>query len=145
MKKNNYKKPSRLLLLLTLATLFTACDNKPYQVKTLYPWLEGNWKGEMFFHAEDRSFPAELKYHDGKLQVMFKDLCKGKVNFSKHNSDKYMISVECNNGGVLQILPHSDASSIEIEKIDSNRTFKLLDIQYYNLKEERFLGTMGKE
>jgi len=72
-------------------------------------------------------------------------LCKGKVSFFKHNLDKYMISVECNNGGVLQILQHSDASSIEIEKIDSNRTFKLLDIQYYNLKEERFLGTMEKE
>jgi len=94
----------------------------------------------MFFHAEERSFPAELKYHDGKLQVML-----GKVNFSKHNSDKYMISVECNNGGVLQILPHSDASFIEIDKIDINRTFKVLDIQYYNLKEERFLGTMEKE
>jgi len=145
MKKNNHKKPLRLLVLFTIATFFTACDNKSHQVKTLYPWLEGNWKGEMFFHAEDRSFPAELKYHNEKLQVMFKDLCKGKVNFFKNNSDKYMISVECSNGGVLQIVPHSDSSPIEIEKIDTNKTFKLLAVQYYNLKEERFLGIMGKE
>jgi len=147
MYKNKFTRYHFLLLLYVL--ILSACDNKTEiekvdrkidQVEILYPWLEGDWQGELYFHAEDRSFPGELKYHNGELQVMFKEYCKGKVSFSSRVTDTDVF-VQCNSGEI-KITPLDSAEQYNLKIKDINEKIKGLRIEYN--EEERFAGWLMK-
>ena len=138
-----------LLLALAIAVI-GGCSNsesnnsKQEQVKTQYQWLEGDWKGNLFFHAEDKSFPAELKYHNGKIEIMFKEYCQGEANFTKQ--DKYAIYIQCKNGATIQLIPvdlECQSCNIILNDIDKNKTFQLINIQYH--EKEKFSGLLEKK
>ena len=140
----------KLLSLILSIMVINGCSNsesnnsKQEQVKTQYQWLEGDWKGNLFFHAEDKSFPAELKYHNGKIEIMFKEYCQGEANFTKQ--DKYAIYIQCKNGATIQVIPvdlECQSCNIILNDIDKNKTFQLINIQYH--EKEKFSGLLEKK
>jgi len=148
-----YKYVKYFFVCFLLLVFLSACDNGTFkkedtsqkeQVEIPYQWLEGNWKGNLFFHAENRSFPAELKYHNGKLEIMFKEYCKGEARVSKQ--DKYAVYIQCKNGAIIQVIPvdlECDSCNFILNDIDKNKTFKLINIQYH--EKEKFSGLLEKK
>jgi len=143
------------LLFSTLILLIGCSDlehdnNKKTQVKNsekslnLYPWLEGDWQGELYFHAMEKSFPAKLKYHHGKLKVFFQDYCKGEATFALKQKEKSGLEVICKDGS-FNIIPQ-DSNNNYLEKItdiDSKSQFEIIYIQYH--EKDRFAGWLKKE
>ena len=108
-----------------------------------YPWLEGNWQGELYFHGIDKSFSAKLQYNEGKLQVLFKEYCQGDAKFtSKYGDDA--VFIECSNG-IISLSPVDDNENFlnKIKSIDSKTKFKRVYIQYN--ENEKFAGFLEKE
>jgi hypothetical protein len=104
-------------------------NQKKEQLKMQYQWLEGNWKGKLFVHAMEESFPAELKYNHGKLEIFAKEYCQGKATFSsKQNNDS--LSIKCKDN-YFKLTP------------TDNNNFETIYIEYNN--KDRFAGWLKKE
>jgi len=108
-----------------------------------YPWLAGEWEGKLYFHEEERSLNAKLKYHDGKLQIFFKEYCQGDARFtSKYGDDS--VFIECSNG-IISLTPvdSNDNYMNKIKSINSKTKFERVYIQYN--ENEKFAGFLRKE
>ncbi len=139
-----------IVLLLSILIL-TSCDNRTEikkvnkkidNTKVLYPWLEGDWQGELNLHAELKKIPAELKYDNGNLKIMFKEYCREPISFLSKN--KITISIKCSNGRI-QISPvdKNGKTSIKIKDIKIGEKFNLIYINGYNEKE-KFAGWLER-
>jgi len=67
MKKNNHKKPSRLLLLLTLATLFTACTTTKHLLKRTTDKVKVYKKSEVIASYDLKGYPNNIKFDADRL------------------------------------------------------------------------------
>ena len=140
----------RLLILLFSILFFTACNNtnnkeatssqKESAVKTLYPWLEGEWKGELFFHAEDKNISASLNYHDGKLNVSFPNHCEGEGEFVSDKETSTIFVTAQNKTFKLNPVRGDD---IIDKNFDSLKDIKLIYIQYN--ADSKLAGWLAKK
>ncbi len=141
---------NKLLLLLFSILFLTACNNtsnkeatssqKESSVKTLYPWLEGEWKGELFFHGEDKNISASLSYHDGKLNVSFPNHCEGEGGFvSDKKTSTIFVSVQ---NKTFQLNPVRGDDIIN-KNFESLKDIKLIYIQYY--ADSKLAGWLEKK
>ncbi len=143
------KKSLKIVSLSVAIAVVSGCSNsesnerqKKVQVKTPYQWLEGDWQGELSVHAMEKSFPAELKYDNGKLEIFIKDYCQGEATFSsKQNNDG--LSIECKEE-YFKLTPVGNNSDYQskIDSIDNNSDFEIIYIEYNN--KERFAGWLKK-
>ncbi len=142
---------ARFLILLFSMLLLTACNDtsnkevtsslqKESSVKTLYPWLEGEWRGELFFHAEDRNISASLSYHDGKLNVSFPNHCEGEGKFVS-NKDTSGIFITAQNK-TFKLNPTNGDETID-KNFENLKDIKLIYIQYY--ADSKLAGWLEKE
>ena len=129
---------SKIRLLLLFSILFlTACNDtnnkeatssqKESAVKTLYPWLEGEWKGELFFHGEDKNISASLNYHNGKLNVSFPKHCEGEGIFVSDKETSTIFVTAQNKTFQLNPMRGDD---IIYKNFESLKDIKLIYIQY---------------
>ncbi len=142
---------TKLLILLFSMLLLTACNDtsnkevtsslqKESSVKTLYPWLEGELRGELFFHAEDRNISSSLSYHDGKLNVSFPNHCEGEGKFVS-NKDTSGIFITAQNK-TFKLNPTNGDETID-KNFENLKDIKLIYIQYY--ADSKLAGWLEKE
>ncbi len=141
---------TKLLILLFSMILLTACNDtsnkettslqKESSIATPYPWLEGEWRGELFFHAEDRNISASLSYHDGKLNVSFPNHCEGEGKFVS-NKDTSGIFITAQNK-TFKLNPTNGDETID-KNFENLKDIKLIYIQYY--ADSKLAGWLEKE
>jgi len=71
MKKNNHKKPSKLLLLLTLATLFTACTTTKHLLKRTTEKVKVYNKSEVISSYDLKGYPYNIEFDANRLVGFF--------------------------------------------------------------------------
>jgi len=141
---------NRLTILLFSMLLLTACNDttnkgttpsqKERSVTTLYPWLEGDWRGELFFHAEDKNISASLNYHDGKLNVSFPNYCEGEGVFvSDKATNTIFVTVQ---NKTFQFNP-TRGNEIISKSFESLTDIKIIYIQYY--EDSKLAGWLEKK
>jgi len=141
---------NRLTILLFSMLLLTACNDttnkgttpfkKESTVTTLYPWLEGDWRGELFFHAEDKNISASLSYHDGKLNVSFPNHCEGEGVFvSDKATSTIFVTVQ---NKTFQFNP-TRGDEIISKNFESLTDIKIIYIQYY--EDSKLAGWLEKK
>ena len=137
---------ARFLILLFSMLLLTACNdtnNKEGSATTIYPWLEGEWRGELFFHAEDKNISASLSYHDGKLNVSFPNHCEGEGKFvSNKDTSGIFITAQNKTFRLNPINPTNGDETID-KNFENLKDIKLIYIQYY--ADSKLAGWLEKE
>jgi hypothetical protein len=141
---------TKLLVLFFSILLLNACNSTPDKetksssketsVTTLYPWLEGDWKGELFFHAEDKNISASLSYHNGELNVSFPNLCEGEGGFASDKATGTIFVAVQNK--TFQLNPMKD-DEIIYENVEGLTDIKVIYIQYY--EESKLAGWLEKK
>ena len=141
---------NRLLILLFSMLLLTACNDtnnketsssqKESSVTTLYPWLEGEWRGELFFHAEDKNISASLTYHNGKLNVSFPNYCEGEGGFASDKATSTIfVSVQ---NKTFQLNPMKGEETID-KNFENLSDIKVIYIQCY--EDSKLAGWLEKQ
>jgi len=120
------------------------------QVKTPYSWLEGDWKGDLSVHAMEESFPAELKYSNGKLELFAKEYCNGKAEFLSM-PDMGGVNIQCGKE-IFNVSPANKSGEIyninNIEHTLINAIYIQHELERIKekIKEKtKFAGFLGKE
>jgi len=103
-----------------------------------YPWLEGDWAGELFFHAEDKNISASLSYHNGVVNVSFPNHCEGEGFILDKINNSLSVSAQ---NKTFQLNPIKGDRIIS-KNFKSLTDIKVIYIQYY--EDSKLAGWLEK-